>query len=102
MALTKQKVRAVLDVYRRAWTEQNPDLIVSIFTATATYHERVFEEPIRHRAGIRRYWQEKVVESQAGIKFKLLNLYVDGETAIAESGDDLLANPEVGRLFLGG
>ena len=27
---------------------------------------------------------------------------VSGETAIAGSGDELLENPEVGRLFLGG
>jgi branched-chain amino acid transport system ATP-binding protein len=27
---------------------------------------------------------------------------VSGETAIAGTGDELLANPEVGRLFLGG
>jgi branched-chain amino acid transport system ATP-binding protein len=27
---------------------------------------------------------------------------VSGETAIAETGDKVLSNPEVGRLFLGG
>ena len=27
---------------------------------------------------------------------------VSGQTAIAGSGDDLLKNPDVGRLFLGG
>jgi len=27
---------------------------------------------------------------------------VSGETAIADAGNDLLANPDVGRLFLGG
>ena len=27
---------------------------------------------------------------------------VSGETAIADKGNDLLANPDVGRLFLGG
>ena len=27
---------------------------------------------------------------------------VSGETAIAETGDNVLSNPEVGRLFLGG
>ena len=27
---------------------------------------------------------------------------VSGETAIAGKGDDLLKNPDVGRLFLGG
>jgi hypothetical protein len=84
MALTKDQVRDVLRVYMRAWVEQDPDLIVTIFTESATYHERVFEEPIRTREGIRRYWKEKVVESQGAIECELLNLYLDGNTAIAE------------------
>ncbi|MGH3790796.1 MAG: nuclear transport factor 2 family protein, partial [Pseudonocardiaceae bacterium] len=45
---------------------------------------RVLEEPIRGREGIRAYWQAKVVESQGGIKCELLNLYLDGNTAIVE------------------
>lgn len=84
MALTKQEVRDVLDVYMRAWTEQDPDLITTIFTDNASYHERVLEAPILGREGIRAYWQTKVVESQANIKCELLNLYLDGATAIAE------------------
>jgi hypothetical protein len=84
MGLTKQEVRDVLDIYIRAWVEQDPDLIVTIFTDTATYHERVLEAPIRDREGIRAYWQTKVVGSQGNIKCELLNLYLDGNTAIAE------------------
>lgn len=84
MTLTKQEVRDVIDVYIRAWVEQDPDLIVTIFTDTATYHERVFEKPIQDRSGIRAYWNAKVVESQGDIKCELLNLYLDGNTAIAE------------------
>lgn len=84
MVLTKQEVRDVVDLYIQAWIEQDPNLIVTIFTEGATYHERVFESPIRKRAGIRAYWQEKVVESQGSIKCELLNLYLDGETAIVE------------------
>lgn len=84
MELTKQDVRGVLDVYIQAWVKQDPDLIVTIFTDAATYHERVLETPIQDREGIRGYWQAKVVETQANIKCELLNLYLDGNTAIAE------------------
>ncbi len=84
MTLTKQDVRNVVDLYIRAWVEQDADLIETIFTDTATYHERVFEEPIQGRHGIRAYWKAKVVESQSGIKCELLNLYLDGNTAIVE------------------
>ena len=84
MELTKQEIRDVVDIYIRAWVEQDPDLIVTIFTNTATYHERVLEAPIRNREGIRAYWKSKVVGSQANIKCELLNLYLDGDTAIVE------------------
>ncbi|MCA1604871.1 MAG: nuclear transport factor 2 family protein [Acidobacteria bacterium] len=84
MTLTKQEVRGVIDLYIQAWVSQDPDLIATIFTDTATYHERVLEAPIRDREGIRAYWQTKVVESQGNIKCELLNLYLDGNTAIAE------------------
>ncbi|KZM70887.1 nuclear transport factor 2 family protein [Nocardia terpenica] len=84
MTLTRQHVHQVVDTYIQAWTQQDPDLIVTIFTPDATYHERVLNEPIRAAEGIRAYWKSKVVESQANITCTLLNLYVDGETAICE------------------
>ena len=58
---TREHVRKVIDVYMRAWVGQDPDLIVTIFTEDATYHERVLDEPIRGREGIRKYWTDKVV-----------------------------------------
>jgi uncharacterized protein (TIGR02246 family) len=84
MTLTKQQVREVLDVYIQAWETQDPDLICTIFTDRATYHERVMGEPIQGRDGIRAYWQTKVVGGQANITCDLLNLYLDDGTAIAE------------------
>jgi len=82
--LTKQDVREVIDVYIRAWETQDPNLIVTIFTEAATYHERVMREPIPDREAIRRYWLTKVVGAQANITCRLLSLYLDGDTAIAE------------------
>jgi ketosteroid isomerase-like protein len=84
VALTKQDVRDVIDIYIKAWTEQDPDLIVTIFTPEATYHERVMLDPIPDRNAIRAYWESKVVGSQANIRCRLLSLYLDGDTAIAE------------------
>ena len=82
--LTHQDVRDTLATYIRAWVEQDPDLILSIFTPSGTYHERVLEAPILGHNGIRDYWQSKVVGSEANITCRLLNVYVDGSTAIAE------------------
>ena len=84
MALTKQDVRDVIDVYIRAWETQDEELILTIFTEGATYHERVMREPIPDRESIGAYWRSKVVESQANITCRLLSLYLDGDTAIAE------------------
>lgn len=84
MGLTKQDVRSVIDVYIKAWEQQDPDLIVTIFTEDATYHERVLEAPIPDREAIRAYWESKVVGAQANITCTLLDLFVDGDTAIAE------------------
>jgi hypothetical protein len=84
MGLTRQEAREVLDVYIRAWEQQDPALIATIFTESATYHERVLQDPIPGREAIRRYWQDKVVRSQASITCTLLSMYLDGQTVIAE------------------
>jgi len=83
--LTKREVLAVIEVYMKAWAEQDPNLITTIFTPTATYYERVLTDaPMAGRDGIRAYWQAKVVGAQANIECRLLHLYLDGETAVAE------------------
>lgn len=82
--LDRDHVRNVIDTYIRAWTTQDPELIVTIFTADATYHEKVLEEPWVGEAGIRGYWETRVVNEEANIEVELLALYLDGNTAIAE------------------
>jgi hypothetical protein len=81
---TKQEALEVLDIYIRAWETQDPGLIVAIFTPAATYHERVLQDPIPDREAICHYWHTKVVAAQANIRCELLNVYVDGDTVIAE------------------
>lgn len=84
MALTRHHVREILNTYIRAWETQDPGLTVTIFAPAATYHERVLGEPIPGREAIREYWETKVVRDQAHIRCRLLNFYIDGDTAIAE------------------
>ena len=84
MTLTKRHAHLVLATYIQAWETQDPDLIVTIFTPGATYHERVLRAPIPDREAIREYWVEKVVKAQGNIRCVLRNLYLDGDTAIAE------------------
>jgi hypothetical protein len=81
----KDAATGIINVYIEAWETQDPDLICTIFTPEATYHERVMEDiTIAGRDAIRAYWEAKVVSAQANISCRLLNLYVDGSTVIAE------------------
>lgn len=82
--LSRNIVENVIAIYKQAWQSQDSRLILSIFSADASYHERVFAKPYRGHAEIKQYWEDKVVATQANIVFTLLNLYIDGDTAIAE------------------
>lgn len=48
----------LMSAYGRAWETRDAELVVSLFTEDATYHESPFNEPIRGHDGIRRYWQQ--------------------------------------------
>lgn len=82
--VSRDTVQRVLQVYERAWVQQDPKLIVTIFTEDALYHERIFQEPFRGHEGIANYWQRKVVQEQRDLHFILLSTFVDGTTAVAE------------------
>lgn len=102
MALTREHAQRILDIYIEAWQNQDPDLIVTIFTEDATYHERVLKDPIPDREAIREYWATKVVRDQANIRATLIDFYVDTErdTLVAdwEARFDDLAKCERKRM----
>lgn len=63
---------------------KNSSLIMSIFTKDAIYHEQVMSKPVIGRINIGKYWKTRVAHGQDNIEFKILNIYVDGNTVIAE------------------
>ncbi len=77
-------VDRVLKVYRDAWVNRDSDKILTAFTKDAVYHERILQEPFVGHKEIKKYWQNKVVEEQSDIKFKLLNVYISGDVVTAE------------------
>ena len=81
---TSTEVQQIIATYAKAWTTRDPELIVTLFTPDAIYHERVLEDAHKGRAAIRQYWIDKVVGEQQNIVFKLLNTYQDGNTVIVE------------------
>lgn len=81
--MNKETALKLISIYEKAWVTRDPDLIVTIFTPDATYHDP--KEALNHgHEGIRAYWTSKVIGEQKDISFKLLNLWIDGETVIAE------------------
>jgi hypothetical protein len=83
LAITRAEAAAWLDAYKRAWETQDPDLIVSLFTPEATYREAAFDPPDVGHAGIRNYWETKVIAGQRDIAFGYELWAVEGNIAYA-------------------
>ncbi len=81
--MTKERATELLNTYGQAWITQDPDLIVTIFTPDAVYHEPHEPKNSGHDE-IRSYWIKKVVGEQKDISFELLNVWLTGDTVIAE------------------
>jgi ketosteroid isomerase-like protein len=77
-------VMGLIKKYEDAWVKRDLDAIIKIFTKNGTYHERVLYLSFVGHSEIKKYWMDKVVVEQEDIRFKLLNLYIQGNTAIAE------------------
>lgn len=63
-----ESLRRWLDAYGRAWETRDPDAAVELFAEDASYRETPFDEPMRGREAIRRYWSQ-VPEHQRDIEF---------------------------------
>lgn len=81
--MTHEEAGNLVAIYGKAWVNRDPDLIVTIFTEDATYFDPREPENVG-RDAIRAYWVSKVIGEQADISFHLRNLWVDGDTVIAE------------------
>lgn len=82
--VSRKVVLKTIEKYKNAWITRDPESILEIFTKNGKYHERVLKKPFVGHSQIRKYWKDKVVAEQKNIKFVLLNLYIEGDTAIAE------------------
>ena len=81
--MTEEDVQDWLDAYGRAWVDGDPDQVVVLFTDTATYREVPFDDPMRGRQEIRKYWQEGAADSQEDVEFASQVWAVVSDTAIA-------------------
>ena len=81
--MTEQDVQNWLDEYGRTWINGDPDKLVALFSATATYRETPFDDPMRGRHDIREYWQNGAADAQEDVEFASQVWAVKNDTAIA-------------------
>lgn len=81
--MTHEEAFKLIEIYGKAWETRDPELIVTIFTEEATYDDPHEVENIG-RDAIKEYWKYKVIGEQEDIKFDIKNVWVDGDTVIAE------------------
>lgn len=98
--VNKDTVKKVLKIYEDAWVNQGTEKILTIFTKDAIYQEHAFEKPFIGHKQIKQYWQSKVVEEQSDIKFKLLHIWIDGDTVLAEWNASFYSNIENARIHI--
>lgn len=82
--MNKEQALQLLNIYAKAWVTQDSDLILSVFTPDATYNDPAEPEISVGHEGIKAYWLRKVVAGQKDISFNLLNVWVEGDSVIAE------------------
>lgn len=80
------QIKKIMKKYKKAWEEQNTDLILDCFTKKGIYQESPLSKPYKGHEEIREFWNNIVVNNTKNIKFKLGKCYVskDSKTGFAE------------------
>jgi hypothetical protein len=72
-----------IEGYRRAWAENDVDLVLPLFTEDASYRSSAFREPNLGHEGIRAYWEE-TAGTQRGVEVRMGEPLVDGNLVAVE------------------
>jgi ketosteroid isomerase-like protein len=83
MAIKESDFAAWLRRYGAAWEARDPEAVMAIFTADATYRETPFDAPMAGRSAIGDYWRARAVNEQRNVKFGFAVLAVSGDTGYA-------------------
>lgn len=101
--MTYEEVKNLYSIYKRAWETKDADLIITAFNDESSYFEPKEPENIG-LAAIKEYWINKVVKGQDNIHFELKNVWIDGDTGIAEyhiSFDDIFRKLHLEMIEIG-
>ncbi len=85
----------------RAWENRDPHAAAELFTENASYHENPFDEPLRGRPAILRYWTEET-QFQEQISFHSEILGVTQDTGFAHWWVSFVRIPSKNRVELDG
>jgi ketosteroid isomerase-like protein len=76
-AETRERGRILIDTFGKGWAKPNVDLLITVYTPSATFIETPFSEPLHGVEAIRRYWLE-VPLNQSEITFTSGEIYAAG------------------------
>ncbi len=80
--MNREDFKKWLENYKNAWEKRSPKKAAELFSADATYRETPFDEPMRGREAIVKYWLD-VERSQENISFAFEILSVEANKGIA-------------------
>ena len=98
----REIVNEIIEKYKNAWENQDPEAALEIFTKDATYQERILEKPFIGHPEIKRFWIEKAVKEQKDIHFKPISLFIDGNVAISEWEADFFDKKDRCKKYMRG
>ena len=79
-------IKQVMKKYKKAWENQDSDLILECFTKNGVYQESPLAKPYKGHKEIKKFWDSVVEKDTKNIKFKIGKCQVskDGKTGFAE------------------
>jgi len=80
--LTPGDGQDLLQRYKRAWEERDPDQAVALFREDGVYRFDPFEPELGGANAIRAYWNEQVAD-QADVEFDTERVWASGRTVLA-------------------
>lgn len=101
LKLARREVSRILRQYGKAWESADRDATVRLFTQDATYQEFPFDNPLRGRDAIGRYWGENT-KAQRDIHFKAGQIFVVKNSFAAEWSNSFTRATSGARVELRG
>lgn len=90
-----------LETFGRAWETFDGDLIVSLFTDDAEYHESPFEAPMIGHNAIRAYWLDGA-RTTGQVEFTVERHWVSGDTILCAWHASFVEKADDARVRLAG